>query len=257
MLQRRPIAALTMALVFSAGAAAVASPRIASDGTLQYEFGSKPQPTVACRPLFVCDVVLEQGESIINLAIGDSVRWVIASAQSGPGGSTPHVFVKPTQTGLSTNLVITTSKRVYYVRLLSSSNASTPSISFSYPEEAVAAEAARIAADQERLEEQASELPLLPPDKLDYNYKIVGAHEIIPQRTYNDGVHTFIEYATLPTDLPVLYAVTTDGTEQIVNFRLRDRVFIIDGIQSGFDLVLNAGTGKHDKAERRVYIRHN
>ena len=106
------------------------------------------------------------------------------------------------------------------------------------------------------MDEQASELPLLPPDKLDYNYRIEGSREIVPSRAYNDGVHTFIEYGQLPVDLPVLYAVSTDGTEQIINFRLRDRVFIVDGIQTGFDLVLNAGTGRHDKAERRAYIRH-
>ena len=138
------IAAMSTALVLLPFTATSAGPHFADDGTLRYDFGGHSEPTVACRPLFVCDVALEQGESIINLAIGDSVRWVIASAQSGPGGAIPHVLVKPTQTGLVTNLVITTSKRVYYIRLISGSSASTPRISFSYPEEAVADEAARI-----------------------------------------------------------------------------------------------------------------
>jgi P-type conjugative transfer protein TrbG len=228
----------------------------APDGSIRYPYGGRFEPTLVCRPLFICDVILEQGETVINLGIGDSVRWVIASAQSGPSGSTPHVFVKPTQTNLATNLVITTSKRVYYLRLVSSPDAPNPRLSFSYPEEAAAEAAAQAATEEQKIEEKASEIPLLPPDQLDYKYRIVGAPEILPAKVYNDGVHTFIEFAALPTDLPVVFAVAPDGSEQIANFRLHERTFIVDGIQSGFDLVLNAGTGHHGHGQRTVYIRH-
>jgi len=228
----------------------------APDGSIRYPYGGRFEPTLVCRPLFVCDVILEQGESVINIAVGDSVRWVIASAQSGPSGSTPHVFVKPTQVRLSTNLVVTTSKRVYYVRLVSANDAANPRLSFSYPDEEAAAAAARAAAEQAKLEDEASEIPLLPPDKLDYKYKVVGAPEIQPSKVYNDGVHTFIEFAALPTDLPVVYAVAPDGSQQIANFRLREKTFIVDGIQSGFNLVLNGGTGHNGHGQRTVYIRH-
>jgi type IV secretion system protein VirB9 len=232
------------------------APVEAPDGSLRYPYGGKTQPLLTCRPLYVCDVILEQGETILNIAIGDSLRWVIAPAQSGPGGSTPHVFVKPTDVNLATNLVITTTKRVYYIRLKSDTAALAPRISYSYPEEEAAAIAAREAIERASIEDKATELPLLPPDQLDYNYRIQGPKQILPQKVYNDGVHSFIEYTALPTDLPVVYAVAPDGSDQIVNFRLRGTIFIVDGIPSGFDIVLNGGTGKHGRGELRVFVRH-
>lgn len=227
---------------------------IAADGSTQYPYG-RVEPHLTCQPLFVCDVILEQGESVLNIAVGDSVRWVIASAQSGPSGSTPHIFLKPTRNNLVTNLVVTTTKRVYYVHLNSASYAPNPRLSFSYPDEEAAAEAERAKVAQQA-QTDASELPLLPLDQLDFKYKIVGAPEIMPARVYNDGVHTFIEFATLPTDLPVVYGVALDGAQQIVNFRLRDKTFVVDSILSGFNLVLNGGTGHKGHGQRTVYIRH-
>ena len=226
-------------------------PITAPDGSVRYPYG-RGQPTLTCRPLYICDVELQAGETILDLAIGDSVRWIVASAQSGPNGTTPHVFVKPTQLDLDTNLVITTTRRVYYLRLISSPSITNPRIGFYYPEDEALASAAAAAARAQK----SSELPLLPASQLDYNYKIQGEKSLLPQRVYNDGVHTFIEYAALPMDLPVLFAVALDGSDQMVNFRLRKTTFIVDGIPSGVDLVLNAGTGKHGKGERRVFIRH-
>jgi type IV secretion system protein TrbG len=228
----------------------------AADGSLQYVFGTTVQPLITCQPLFVCDVTLESGETVENIAIGDSVRWVLASAQSGPGGTTPHVLVKPTELGLATNLIITTTKRTYYLRLASANFSSSSHISFSYPDDIAAAVEAKAAADRQAEEDKAAALPVLPPDQLDYRYRIQGAKEILPERAYNDGVHTFVTFAALPTDLPVVYAVAPDGSDQIVNYRLRGLTFIIDGIPSGVDLVLNGGTGKHGRGERRVSIRH-
>jgi type IV secretion system protein TrbG len=224
---------------------------LAPDGSLRYPYG-KTQPTLRCRPLYVCDIALQPGEAILDLAIGDSIRWIISPAQSGPNGSTPHVFVKPTQLDLDTNFVITTTRRVYYLRLISSSYTENTRIGFSYPED----EAAEATAAAQRRHEKSTELPLLPANRLDYDYRIQGDKFLLPQRVYNDGVHTFIEYGSLPMDLPVLFAVAPDGSNQMVNFRLRKNVFIVDGVPSGVDLVLNAGTGKHGRGERHVYIRH-
>jgi P-type conjugative transfer protein TrbG len=230
--------ALALAVTFAATDGQIARANgsgavIAPDGSTRYPYG-RYEPTLVCQPLFVCDLILEQGESVLNIAVGDSVRWVIASAQSGPSGSTPHVFLKPTRANLITNLVVTTTKRVYYVHLVSASNAPNPRLSFSYPDEEAAAEAEREKSAQEQ-DTDAPELPLLPANQLDAKYRMVGAPEIMPSRVYN---------------------VAQDGSQQIVNFRLRDRTFVIDGIQSGFNLVLNGGTGHHGHGQRTVYIRH-
>ncbi len=113
-------ALLTCALV---PAVADAGPIAGPDGVLRYPFGERTPPTLRCKPLFVCDLVLEPGETIVNVAVGDSVRWLIAPASSGGGdGATPHVLVKPTEAGLRTNLIVTTNRRTYYLTLVSSYN---------------------------------------------------------------------------------------------------------------------------------------
>src|SRR6202012_3551599 len=156
----------------------------------------------------------------------------------------PHVFVKPTETSLQTNLVITTTKRVYYMRLQSTPLGQTPRVSFAYPLEDAQREAEREAAARQAADEAAAEralsLPLVPPEQLDTRYREVGDKSFMPDRVYNDGVHTYLEYKTLPNDLPVILAIADDGSDQIVNFRLSGTTFVVDSLHSGYDLVLNA-----------------
>src|SRR5580700_11264770 len=115
-----------------AGSGAIVGP----DGVLRYPFGERTPPTLRCKPLFVCDLVLEPGETIVNVAVGDSVRWLIAPASSGgPNSATPHVLVKPTEAGLRTNLIVTTNRRTYYLTLVSSYNNPMLRIGFLYPQD--------------------------------------------------------------------------------------------------------------------------
>lgn len=229
-------------------------------GSVRYPF-NHVEPTLKCRPLFVCEILLQEGETVLNLAIGDSSRWVVATGQMGANGATPLVFVKPTAPNLTTNIVITTTRRTYFVDLASVQTSAPSRISFSYPDEAAAQAAAHAAQAEaeahEKALDKAADLPLKPPSGVDANYRIAGDKSIAPQKVFNDGVHTYIEYESLPTDLPVVIAIAPDGSDQIVNFRLVGNTFIVDSIHSGYDLVLNAGTGRHGRGERRVSIRHN
>jgi type IV secretion system protein VirB9 len=69
----------------------------------------------------VCDLELQPGERVRDLHVGDAVRWKITPAQSGPeGAETTHIVIKPMDVGLVTTMVITTDRRVYYVKLASS-----------------------------------------------------------------------------------------------------------------------------------------
>ncbi|MGP6158744.1 MAG: TrbG/VirB9 family P-type conjugative transfer protein [Vulcanimicrobiaceae bacterium] len=253
------VAALAFTRPFAADAAVPIVTHTAADGTVQYPFpGAAPQ--LACAPLTVCTVTLQPGEAISTLATGDSARWIISSAPSGPSGATPLVLIKPKETGLSTNLVIATTRHLYYVDLISSNSWTNPRIGFYYPaeEEAARAAAAQAAAEVEarRKADAQTQLPLVAEDKLDTHYRVSGAKEILPQRVYNDGVHTYVEFDKLPSDLPILVALAPDGVNQIVNYRVSDSVYVVDGVPSGLELISNAGTGKHGSGERLVEIHH-
>jgi len=231
-------------------------PFIGTDGAMHYPIDAPAEPALTCVPLFICDVTLEANEAILNIATGDSARWLIAAAQSGPGGNTPHVLIKPTTLDLRTNLIVTTNRHVYYLRLSSASTTAYSRLAYFYPDDDAAAAAAAAEADHIRELAREAELPLKPTGPVDVSYRLWGDSAFLPFRVYADAVHTFIEYAKLPTDLPVLFAVSTDGNDQIVNYRLKDNIFIIDGTPPAIDLVLNAGTGHGGRGERRVHIRH-
>lgn len=250
------IVAASLAIAVPAGAGAATSTQM-QDGVLRYAFGGPNEPTLVCKPLYVCDIVLEPGESVLNIATGDSSRWVIASAQSGPNGDTPHVLVKPTQVGLHTNLVITTTKRTYYVQLASSDEALYPRIGFYYPEEAAAVAAAEQAAQRAKEADALTRLPLLPPDQLDVQYNVTGDQMLMPTRVFNDKVHTYIEYEpTLPVDAPVVTMVGPGGDDQIINYRIIGNLYIIDGVPRELRLTQYAGTGRRGRGQRQVDITH-
>src|SRR5713226_2039452 len=99
------------------------APIIRKDEFVQYPYGLS-EAVVTCQPLRVCDIELEAGEEILNVSLGDSSRWLASPAFSGDGdGLTPHVLVKPTELGIATNAVITTTRRTYYFGLVSRTDA--------------------------------------------------------------------------------------------------------------------------------------
>ena len=241
------VAFLCVAFVLPAGAEQYHA-ALGQDGRVAFPFGHS-EPIVVCRPLHVCDIKLAERESVLNVAVGDSVRWIVASAQSGPGGTTPHIFVKPTQYDLQTNLVITTTRHDYYIDLSSARGLVGPSrISFFYPEDDARAQ-------QEA--KAAAKVVASPSPELDRNYRIYGDPEISPHEAYSDGAHLYLVYLELPNDLPVPFGIATGGGQQIINYRINGSTFIIDGLPDGVDLVLNAGTGRHGRGERRAHVRRS
>ena len=223
---------------------------------MRYDYGRRPSPLLVCKPQYVCDIALENGESVLNVAIGDASRWVIASGKSGPGGMTPHVFVKPTQSNLETNLLITTTKRAYDVTLRSANDSQHPHISFFYVDEEAAAKAA--AADRERqaIDGVLAGTPLVGADKADAKYKVTGDATLAPEKVFNDGSRTFVQWKALPTELPTVVAIGPGGVAQPQNFRVVGSSYVIDNTSPNFDLVLAAQTDRHGRPERRASIRH-
>jgi len=71
-------------------------------------------------PEQVTDIALQPGEELMSVSAGDTVRWVLGDTVSGSGDSEQvHILVKPISHGLTTNLIITTSKRTCHVEMKS------------------------------------------------------------------------------------------------------------------------------------------
>ena len=77
-----------------------------------YPYATGALYQVYCAPDQVTDIALEAGEQLMSVSAGDTVRWVLGDTVSGTGEDAQvHILVKPIQSGLRTNLIITTSRR--------------------------------------------------------------------------------------------------------------------------------------------------
>jgi len=236
-------------------------------GVLRYSFRSRAKPTLNCPVLHVCDVVLEPGEVVRGVAIGDSVRWKRDVDTSGDP-PTAHVLVKPTQAGLSTNMVIDTNRRTYYVDLVSSKNGSATRIGFyNYYDPALVNAALAAATASAAQPTPIPELPVMDVANFHYGYRTVGNQPFRPIRAYNDGQHTFIELPASIAEAPVAKSINAAGGFETVNYRVKDVVVVaINGVPHVFEqrgdgldpemeaAIKNLGDGTALQQKEKLYV---
>ena len=100
------------------------------NGKITYLFGAT-LPSIVCSPLYPSDIEFQSGEVIVDIHVGDTLRWKISPATHGPKGQkTPHIIIKPTDVGLKTAAVITTDRRRYYIKLISRTGDFNPLMGF-------------------------------------------------------------------------------------------------------------------------------
>ena len=228
------------------------------DGAVIYTFG-ETMPVLVCRPLRVCAIQLEMGEKIVDPPrCGDTAQWEISPSKPN-NKRPPHIYIKPLDSGLTTDLIIVTDRRTYVIALKSRNDSYTPLVSFRYPENEKRAWAKALA-EQKRIEQaqqrnrrfSAGGMHFNAED-LDFNYTIKGDAKWKPLRVFNNGVKTYIQMPKIMKmyEAPVLLTVN-DGTEGIVNYRLHDDLFIVDQL---FDsAILISGVGSH---QTKVTITHD
>lgn len=215
-----------------------------SNGTVVFRFGAT-MPTIVCAPLYVCDIAFAPGEVVNTVQAGDPVRWKITPATSGVAPAmVTHAVVKPSDIGLTTNLLVTTDRRTYSLKLVSRKDDYMPSVAFSYPEDE-AAQWAAIA--QQRAEHRAA--TVIPETgqslaTLDFGYRVSGDKPVWrPQRVYTDGVKTYVQFprAMQADESPALVAIGADKKEQMVNYRLSGNAYVVDKVLDRAMLVSGVG----------------
>lgn len=188
-------------------------------------------------PLRVTTLTLGPGETLVAKAAGDTVRWQIGETTSGEGaGRRSHVLIKPLQRGLETNLVLTTSRRVYFLDLKSGGVESfNAAIAWDAGDLETAGTWASLQDGTGRVPD-----PVVTPDiasdrPLDARYRIEPRGRRprwTPTSVFNDGQRTFIAFSTdLQIDeAPVLFVIASDGEAQMVNYRQAGGLFIVDRV---------------------------
>lgn len=185
-------------------------------------------------PSQVTDIALEKGEALTSVSAGDTERWTVGDTVSGSGANKQvHILVKPMAPKLSTNAVITTTKRTYYLDLKSFADTYMAAVSWRYPHDAI-----------RQLRKQQEQQPVLTKasfttadleleqEKLRFDYAIKGdTPNWRPTRVFDDGLKIYIEF---PEDLAVSEApplfITDDKGDvgKLVNYRVKGDFYIVD-----------------------------
>ncbi|HAT9718725.1 TPA: P-type conjugative transfer protein TrbG [Legionella pneumophila subsp. pneumophila] len=225
-------------------------PFASADGSVSFIYGSG-QIRVVCAPLQVCDIALQPGEQFNDMNVGDP-RFVVEPSITGAGALQQiHLLIKPKDVGLDSSLVVTTDRRTYHFRLKSDRTEFMPYVSFIYPDEAKAKWQLL-----QHIQAERRKIDTLPETNeylgdLNFNYRIQGNARFKPVRVYNNGVKTIIEMprTMAQSEAPALLVLRGRGlfkkSESVmVNYRLQDCRYIVDGLFDKAILVIGSGSSQ-------------
>ncbi|MBQ3365587.1 MAG: TrbG/VirB9 family P-type conjugative transfer protein [Acidaminococcaceae bacterium] len=172
---------------------------------------------------FVNDIELRPGEVVTHIAGGDTKRWLIDKAIVG---NVQHVYIKPIEPDIDTNIIINTNQRAYRLYVVVS-NDYDPLISFTFPDSPASGQRLRVPEDN----------PPVYGDRVNKNYEIrvkkKADKSLIPLEIFDDGRQTFIRISKdNKYDLPVLYSIDPWNKKNIamVNYRVKGEYIIADGV---------------------------
>ncbi len=252
------------------------------EGTVErFPYGHR-LPTLVCAPLRICSIVLETGETVLDVLSGDTQHWQTFELYTGLGGSTPIVGVRPMvdfelgdTCDKSTNLVITTDRRVYDVQLelppCSESEATDPNphrpyhrqLAFYYPDDLLRRWHARaelrefretVLADREVATPATALDPASGVEHLNWRYRVRQERSKNPFRraprfpwrpraVFDDGVRTYIQLPPEAREVPAVFEVS-GGEDAIVNFTpaaADPALLVLPGVTEHLVLVLPRG----------------
>lgn len=195
-------------------------------------------------PTQITDIALEKGEGLITVSAGDTERWTVGDTFSGSGvNEQVHILVKPMAANLSTNAIITSTRRTYYLDLKSFADTYMAAVSWRYPHDAIrnsrksSPETTHVTrASYERVDAKLS------PDELRFDYVIKGDNpHWRPTRVFDDGSKVFIEFpeGLAVSEAPPLFVTDGKGSiSKLVNYRVRDGYYVVDRLFDAAELRL-------------------
>jgi P-type conjugative transfer protein TrbG len=229
-----------------------------------YPFSQGPDPIVDCEPLRTTDLQLQAGETITDVAMGDTERWMATPASSGdPTNPTPHLAVKPQAPAIATNLTIYTTKHIYHLQLRSRGGHAMQEVEFYYPDDLLeamrkadeaAAQSTTVAAeDPPTSPSEIRPIASVDPRHLNFDYDVSGPQvPWKPIRAFDDGTHVFIQMPNgmRSSDAPALLVAAGSGS-QMVNYRVRGEYYVVDRLFG--QAVMVSGVGRQ---QDRVTIQY-
>ena len=188
-------------------------------------------------PLRVTTLTLSRGETVISKAAGDTVRWQIGETVSGEGpDQRTHVMIKPMVSGLETNLVLATNRRIYLLQLRSG-EADTFNTAVTWDLGSVMDAAMPTTATTP----PAPATLVEPQGPLDAGFRIKPKGRPpawTPSAVATDGVRTFLSFppGVMAAEAPALFVLSPSGDPQLVNYRQQGALWVVDRVLSAAEL---------------------
>jgi type IV secretion system protein VirB9 len=180
--------------------------------TIDYNPGEVVQLEGA--PGYQLMVELSPDEQVLNVALGDASAWQVSVNHAGD-----HLFIKPTQVGVATNMTVITTVRTYNFELdpVRSPMADMPyNVRFQYP-----------ADDAEQ--PKSEYVDVSPLRRALSRYRITGDVNVKPDSITDDGEHTYISWSPAKP-IPAVFTIGDGGQETLVSGWMRGDVYVIDAI---------------------------
>lgn len=150
----------------------------ANENAALYEYTRGRSYDVYAAPGFISDVQLKPGEEITGITIGDAISWSVETRLAAD--KTWHVYVKPLQLGVITNMIINTDSHYYSLRLIADKDYS-PGVSWTYPGEA-----------REEYNPQGISMEVESVQDINFDYDVTGKYSWTPETVFDDGVKTYL-----------------------------------------------------------------
>lgn len=162
---------------------------------------------------YALTVELSPDEQVQNVAVGDGAAWKVSINHAGN-----DLFIKATAP-VPTNMTVITSVRVYNFELtpVSAPMPDTPyTVHFNYPDVAESTVGVQY-------------VDVSPLRRAQSRYRVSGDRNLRPDSVTNDGEHTYISWSPEKA-IPAVYSISSTGQEMLANGRMRDDVYVVDGV---------------------------
>ena len=213
---------------------------------------------VYASPSQVTDIALEKGEGLITVSAGDTQRWTVGDTVSGSGPNEQvHILVKPMEANLSTNAIITSTKRTYYLDLKSFADTYMAAVSWRYPAEAIKRFFAPRMEEPQLINASFTLAEAMPSEEdMRFDYIIKGdTPRWRPTRVFDDGAKVFIEFpeGLAVSEAPPLFVTDQNGkNSRLVNYRVKDAYYVVDRLFEAAELRLGEKSQTVVRIERQL-----
>lgn len=132
-------------------------------------------------------------------------------------------------------------------------------VAFAYPGEEEDERKWRVQREQQKEQQRkatsVAELPANAIETMHFAYRVKGGDDVTrPVRVFDDGKKTYIQMnpAVKNREAPVLVIVGADGKQEMVNYRVKEDLYVVDRLFERAALILGSG-----KKARKVEIQRD